>query len=236
MSDSIRLHVFISQCGIASRRKCEEFILSNRVSVNGKIINVLGCKVSKNDIVMVDGKKIEPDEKIYVVLNKPTRYICSNTKEEGKPLAIELISPKIQKRLFHIGRLDYLSSGLILFTNDGEFANIIIHPTFEIEKDYIVNTKDKIPENILQMYQKGIIIDNIKYQLEKYRIINDHEVLLTLIEGKNREIRRVLKHFDLRLNTIHRIRIGNICLNGLKPGEFRHLTKQEIAWFYKKNK
>lgn len=233
--ENIRLQIYISRCGYGSRRKCEEIILSNRIAVNGQIINTLGYKVNKHDIITVDGKRIIQQAKKYIALNKPKGYLCSNKdNRQNKPLAIELISESIKERLFHVGRLDFLSSGLIFYTNDGEFANIISHPSYEIEKEYLVEATNKIPESVLIQYRNGVNIDNIAYRLKNYRLLASNKVLLTIIEGKNREIRKVFNHFSIIVKTIHRIRIGNVSIDNIKTGGFRHLLDEEIAWFFKK--
>lgn len=230
---TIRLQVYLAQCGIGSRRKCEEYILAGRVMVNGKIVNTPGFKVFYTDVIHFDGERIFPErEKIYIALSKPACYLCSNTDRFNRPLAKELFKNKIKQRVFHVGRLDYLSSGLIFYTNDGDFAYHITHPSFEIEKEYIVKTGKRIPESILDQYRQGLRIKDMKYSLKKSLLLTPYKAKLTLIEGKNREIRQVFHYFGIPVKGIHRIRIGIVKINSLKPGEFRHLSRKEVEWFF----
>ena len=230
----IRLHLFMAGCGIGSRRKCEEYIKEKKVKVNGRIICTLGYKVARNDIVEYNNQRIMPcKEKIYIALNKPVRYICSNSDNLDRPLAKELFTSEIKQRLFHVGRLDFLSSGLIFFTNDGIFANHITHPSFEIEKEYMVAARKKISESILQKYRKGIRIDENLYTLKAFQHLTPYKVKLIIIEGKNREIRRVFEFFKIPVKSIHRIRIGVVRIKSLKPGQFRHLSPKEVNWFFR---
>jgi 23S rRNA pseudouridine2605 synthase len=236
-STGIRLHVYMMRCGIGSRRQCERFIDEKRVSVNGKIVESQGLKLNENDLVLFDGKYIKPvPEKIYIALNKPVRFLCSNRDDSGKPLAGDLLKGAFDVRLYHVGRLDFMSSGLIFYTNDGNFAQIVSHPPFEIEKEYIVYTRKAVPENMLIEYKKGIIIDNISYKLKEYRILTPRKISLFLVEGKNREIRKVFKKFEIEIKRIHRVRIGVVSINNISSGEYRHLNIREINWFLNRKK
>jgi len=231
----IRLHVFLSRNGVGSRRKCELYIRDNMVKVNGIIVNTPGAKISENDKVFFREELIKPIKKtIYLALNKPVGYLCSISDTSGKPLVTELFKDKIKERIYHVGRLDYLSSGLIFFTNDGEFANIIMHPSFNIEKEYLIETLTNIEENNLRKYIDGIQIEGVFYRIKKYNLKKNNEVQLVLVEGKNREIRKVFSFFGIKIKRIHRIRIGNIFLGKLKPGQFRYLNNNELSWFFTK--
>lgn len=228
----IRLHVFMAQCGIGSRRKCEEYIREAKVKVNGNVISIPGCKVSRTDNVEFNNQRIHlVEKKIYIALHKPILYLCSNKDTLNRSLAKEFFKDKIKERLFNVGRLDYLSSGLIFFTNDGDFTYRITHPSFEIEKEYLVKTRNKIFESKLNKYMHGIRINENVYTLKTYQLLTPYKVKLTIVEGKNKEIREVFKYFDLEIIRIHRIRIGIVQLKSLKPGHFRHLSQKEIEWF-----
>ena len=137
----IRLQAFLAHCGLASRRACENIITDGRVSVNGKLVNELGTKVSENDVVCVDGKQISLEKrKIYVLLNKPAGYVCTQNDEKDRPVAVDILKEKYSERLYNVGRLDMFSRGAIIFTNDGDFAAKLSHPSSEIEKEYLVET------------------------------------------------------------------------------------------------
>ena len=229
--DGLRLQLFMARCGVASRRASEEIIREGRVTVNGEIVTHLGSKVSAEDDVRVDGKRLSLErEMVYVALNKPKRYLCTASDPEGRPLALDLLSPHFSQRLFSIGRLDFMSSGLILYTNDGEFARAVAHPSSGIEKEYRVDTKRPIPQELLDAYVDGITIEGERFQVREYRYKNPRSVRLVLIEGKNREIRKVFAHYHIGVKRIHRVRIGIVRLKGIPSGQYRPLTRKEVDW------
>ena len=228
-ASSVRLHVFLARAGIASRRKCEEYISQGLVMVNGKIVTELGTKVSTGDIVLYQGRQIHTTKlQVYIALNKPPKFLSSNSDPDGRPLAVSLLKQSVSVRVYPVGRLDYLSSGLLFFTNDGEFAKIVSHPSSEIEKEYLVETKKEIPEELLKEYLKGIYIEGELYKLKNYMIRSPKSVRLILLEGKNREIRKVFASKGLYPKRIHRIRIGSVLLKGIDSGKYRNLTSREI--------
>ena len=235
MSETIRLQLFMARCGIASRRKCEEYILEGRVTVNGKRAEI-GSKVSPGDRVLFDRKPLQPEgDKAYLAVNKPVGYLCANEDSQNRPLVSDLLR-RIPYRLFHVGRLDMQSSGLIFYTNDGEFARLVSHPSSAIEKEYRVNCGQDVPEELLQRYQAGITVQGERYQLKRYRIRSPRSLSLTLIEGKNREIRQVFESFRIPLRSIHRVRIGCVTEAGIPSGRYRRLEPEEIEWFRKRGK
>jgi 23S rRNA pseudouridine2605 synthase len=236
-ANGIRLHVFLARCGIASRRACEELILQGRVGVNGKIITQLGYKNLEQDIVTLDGKRITPvKKKIYIALHKPVGYLCAGSDRWGRPLAEDLFKDKIALRLFHVGRLDYLSSGLIFFTNDGIFAKIVSHPRYNIEKEYLVHSKNPIADEVLEKYICGVKVEGRRYKAKQYKRISETKVKIILVAGKNREIRKVLQAYKITIRSLQRVRIGMATLDNLKVGEFRHLTSEEVNWFFAKDR
>lgn len=228
----VRLHVFLSRAGIASRRKCEEHIAEGRVKVNGRIVTELGLKVGPDDEVSFRNRRVYPTRRIvYIALNKPPKYLSTNSDPEGRPIAMSLIKPVVDIRLYPVGRLDFLSSGLLFFTNDGEFARVVSHPSSRIEKEYLVETKKEISEEFLKEYQKGISVEGELYRLKSFRLQSPMAASLVLEEGKNREIRKVFGSRGLYPKRIHRIRIGSVTVKGLPSGKFRNLTPKEIATF-----
>jgi 23S rRNA pseudouridine2605 synthase len=229
----IRLQVFLARAGLGSRRACEQFILDGRVAVNGEGVIRMGVKVGPNDAVTVDGRKIGIlKNRVYLALHKPRGYICANTDPYGRPLASDLFKSALKERLFHVGRLDFLSTGLIFYTNDGEFAKLVSHPSSGIEKEYLVEAARNIGDEFLERYKRGIRIEEETYRLTEYRKQSDRSALLTLLEGKNRELRNVFAGMNIRLKRVHRIRIGPVTLRGLAPGRFRKLTEKEVRWFF----
>ncbi len=233
MSEALRLHVFMARCGIASRRKCEEYILEGRVTVNGKRAEI-GSKVSPGDRVSFDRKPLVMEgAKAYLAVNKPRGYLCANEDSQGRPLVSDLLR-RVPYRLFHVGRLDMQSSGLIFYTNDGDFARLISHPSSAIEKEYRVVCGQDVPADLLERYQAGITVQGERYQLKRYRFLSPRSLSLTLIEGKNREIRQVFESFRITLRSIHRVRIGCVTEQGIPSGRYRRLEPQEIEWFRKR--
>jgi 23S rRNA pseudouridine2605 synthase len=225
----IRLQLYMARCGIASRRKCEEIISQARVSINENIVTKAGTKVSDDDVIKMDGRVIRPAKKmIYLALHKPTKFLCSNEDPDGRSLAIELISPAIKQRVYNVGRLDYLTSGLIFFTNDGDFAKKMTHPSSHVEKEYVVTTKKEIPIELMENFKKGIYVGGELFRLKSFKINGSNSVNIVLEEGKNRELRKVFESENINVKKVHRIRIGNVKLTGINSGHFRPLTDREI--------
>ena len=228
----IRLQLYMARAGVASRRESERLIETGVVTVNGSAVTQLGSKVLPSDDVRVEGRRISMESrKVYVALNKPRRYLCSARDPEGRPLAGSLLEPHFDERLFSVGRLDFLSSGLIFYTNDGEFSRLVGHPSHRIEKEYRVDTQQPVPEELLRRYQAGIRVDGEWYRLERYKYKTPRNVELVLTEGKNREIRKVFAHWRIGLRRLHRVRIGTVALRDLPSGQYRPLTQREIDWF-----
>lgn len=229
MIDEIRLQVYLARCGVASRRASENLILNGRVSVDGKIVTELGTKVSGKEKICLDGKQIFPEaEKRYILLNKPEGYVCSLADEKDRPIAASLLKDTYTERLYNIGRLDMLSGGAILFTNDGDFSAKVEHPSSEIEKEYEVITVFEYPDEILQKFLRGVRIEGVFYKALSAERIAKNKMRIVLIEGKNREIRRVLKFFNIKIKKLTRVRIGCVHLSDLPSGKHRPLTSEEI--------
>ncbi len=232
--DGIRLQLYLARCGIASRRAAERILEDGRVAVNSRVETQKGFRVSARDAVTLDGRVIKPSRKhIYVALNKPRGYLSANADGMGRPLAADLLKPVIPERLFHVGRLDYLSTGLMLYTNDGEFARMVSHPGSGIEKEYLVEAARPVEEGLLKLYLRGIRVGDETYRCTGYRRQSDRTVFIMLREGKNREIRNVFSSRNIRLKKLHRVRIGTVTVKGIAPGHFRKLTQREVEWFFK---
>lgn len=224
----MRLQVYLAHAGVASRRACEKIIAEGRVSVNGTLVTDMGSKVRAGDTVLLDGKPVHPEaRKCYVLLNKPAGFVCTLSDEKGRPTAADLLKETYSERLYNIGRLDMFSSGAILFTNDGDFAAKIEHPSAQIEKEYVIETTQDFPPELLTRFERGIRVDGIFYKCRSAAAINRRKLRIVLVEGKNREIRRVLDSFNCTIKRLVRVRIGNLELGTLKAGEFRDLTAKE---------
>ena len=187
--DKMRLQVYLAHAGVASRRACEQFIADGRVTVNGVCITEPGSKVSTSDEVCVDGKRVAIEEtKRYILLHKPAGYVCSLADEKGRAVAADLLKEKYSERLYNVGRLDMYSAGLIIFTNDGQFAAEISHPSAEIEKEYIVETSLPVPQGLVEKFMHGVRVDGVFYKCVTAEQLGARRVRVVLIEGKNREI------------------------------------------------
>ena len=226
----IRLQVFLSHCGVASRRASEQIILDSRVSVNGKIITSLGTKVSYDDEVLVDGKRIFPEEKKrYILMYKPKGYVCSSKDERGRLCALDLLSEKYSERLYNVGRLDMFSQGLLIFTNDGDFTSKLSHPSSELEKEYIVDSSQDLPDDLAEKFEKGIRVEGVFYKCKQAQKIKPSRMRVILKEEKNREIRKVFSSENVHIRRRVRIRIGNSSAGNMKPGDFRERTESEVS-------
>lgn len=235
--DGIRLQLYLARAGVASRRASEQIILDGRVTVNGILAQTLGTRVVESDRICLDGIPVEPEKnKRYILLNKPSGFVCSLSDEKGRRVAADLLAEKYPERLYNVGRLDMYSSGAILFTNDGEFAAIVGHPSSQIEKQYIVEASMPFRDDVLDAFRKGIRIDSVYYRCRSAERLSSRRMSVTLIEGKNREIRRVLDHFSIRIKNLIRIRIGPVTIDGLAYGESRELASSEIDELVQKEK
>ncbi|MCR5623080.1 MAG: rRNA pseudouridine synthase [Treponema sp.] len=228
--DKIRLQLYMARSGVASRRASEAIIAEGRVTVNGVTVTEPGTKVGPGDVVMVDGREIQPEaEKHYVLLNKPAGYVCSLSDEQGRPVAADLLKEAYSERLYNVGRLDMFSCGLIIFTNDGDFAAKLSHPSAEMEKEYIVDSSLPLPRRLAKDFMGGIRIDGVFYRAKEAEELNARRLRVVLVEGKNREIRRVFDHYEVGIKRLIRIRIGNVGIGKLEDGQFRELNSKEVT-------
>jgi len=228
MKESIRLQAFLASCGLGSRRFCETFIQEGRVRVNG-VVATLGSSVNADDTVLLDGRPVQVQSRLrYIALNKPPGYISSMADERGRPVASSLIKSSVPERVYNVGRLDQWSSGLLLYTNDGDFASLLVHPKSCIDKEYAVRCDLPIPAELPEAFMKGLTVEGERYKAQNVRILDEKTMRVVLVEGKNREIRRVLSHFGLRPLFLRRERIGPIELGDLAEGAFRELDPKEV--------
>ena len=222
----IRLQSYLAKCGVGSRRGCETLITEGRVSVNNKTVRELGTKVNEDDIVYVDDVLAEPAEKtLYLALNKPRGFVCTNHNPNETAYARDLIDIPERNLLFNVGRLDKDSQGLLLFTNDGDWANLIMHPSSETEKEYIVKVDRDLVKKDLDDAYRGLVKP---YRIKSYKLLAKKEVSVVLTEGKNREIRNMFDLMGYEVKKLTRIRIGEVKLDDLPTGQFRRLTKAEV--------
>jgi 23S rRNA pseudouridine2605 synthase len=225
----LRLQAYLAHAGVASRRAAELIILAGRVSVNGSIVRELGSKVSPGDRVELDGRLIGAEErKRYLILHKPAGYLCTMSDPEGRPLAADLLKGRVAERVYNVGRLDQWSSGLLLFTNDGELASRLVHPSGGIDKEYEFTADGPISDDFFDSFVRGLTIDGVHYKAMTAERTGPSSGKVVLVEGKNREIRRVLEAAGRRARVLRRVRIGPLRLGDLPEGQFRDLSDAEL--------
>lgn len=228
-----RLQKVIAQSGITSRRKAEQYIVDGRVKVNQKLVTELGTKVKEKDEVAVDDVPINREQRVYYILYKPRGVISAVTDDKNRKTVVDLMED-VTERVFPIGRLDYNSSGILLLTNDGDFANLLMHPRYEIKKEYVVKVKGIPSKQDLEQLKKGIkhngdLLKAIDCQVKSTDRKKQTAIMdITLQEGKNRHIRRMMEHLGYSVSKLSREKYGFLTLNGLQPGKYRELSKQEV--------
>ncbi len=223
-----RISKALSAAGIASRRACEEFIFAGKVDVNGETVFLPQTLVSwEEDDIRIDGQRVKGEQKkAYYILNKPNGYICANKPVGTKKLVIELFA-HLNERLFTIGRLDRDTTGLLLVTNDGHFAQRVIHPSAHIAKEYLVKTDREINDFDLKIISKGAFIEGVWIKPKKVTKVRRNTVKIIVMEGKKREVRLLVQKAELKVESLERIRIGGLQLGTLPEGMFRPLTERE---------
>jgi len=227
----MRLNKFLSHAGVASRRKCDEYIESGKVQINGKKITDFSYQVQSDDMVLCDRRLVEnSNERLVYLLNKPKGYICTNQDTHDRKKVVDLLPSN--NRLFTIGRLDRDTTGAILVTNDGDLANQLMHPRFKKEKIYLAETKDDIEDKLLPELSKGIKLEKGEFakgqikRLDRYKGRILWEVILT--EGKNREVKRIFENFGTNVVSLHRHSFAGLNVNNLKIGKYRQLNSKII--------
>ncbi len=237
MNNLERLQKVIAKSGYCSRRKAEELISEGKVKVNGETITTLGTKIKGSDVVTVDDKLIVSEDPVYYILHKPKGYLSSTVNENSKESVISLFED-VNERIYPIGRLDYNTSGLLLLTNDGEFANLMMHPRFKIAKKYSIRCKGKLSGKDIFKLENGIVIDGYKtkranVKIHKYNSIKDVTILeMTIYEGRNQQIRKMFLNIGHGVRQLKRIEYGALNLQGLEVGQWRRLKIHEIKEMY----
>jgi 23S rRNA pseudouridine2605 synthase/23S rRNA pseudouridine2604 synthase len=227
--NKVRLQKFLSSAGVCSRRKGEEYIKAGRVAVNGEVVSQPGISVDPGtDRVTVDGTAIRDNHLlIYIMLNKPAGYITSRSHGSRK-IVFDLVG--IDQRLNPVGRLDKDSTGLLLLTNDGELHHRLIHPSFDHEKEYVVETAAPIEDRALERFENGLILDGQKTRPARVERTNARKFRIVLQEGRKRQIRRMVAAVGGRVASLHRIRMGTLVLGNLKEGKWRYLSPKEVRF------
>ena len=225
-----RLQKVIAASGITSRRKAEQYITQGRVRVNGEVVTQLGTQVKKGDVIEVDGEVIARENKVYYLMNKPKKTLCASSDDRGRQTVIDLM--ECEERVFTVGRLDYDTSGALLITNDGEFANRIMHPSHEITKTYHTWVRGDRPEQAVEKLRLPMELDGYVTRPAEAEILKllDGGALLSISihEGRNRQVRKMCQAVGLRVTRLKRVAEGTLELGGLAPGKWRHLSAEEL--------
>lgn len=233
MANMERLQKVIAHAGVASRRKAEKLIEDGKVKVNGKVVTELGTKVSDNDDIEVDGVPIDKEAPVYYLLYKPRGVISSVSDDRGRQVVTDFL-PEVKERIFPIGRLDYDTSGILLLTNDGEFANLLMHPSHEVDKVYIAKTKGIPSKEQIQRLKKGVTVEGEYLKAVYAKVLstdgkkNTAIVEIVLHEGKNRQVRRMFDALGLPLDKLKRERYGMLDLHGMNAGDYRPVKPHEV--------
>ncbi len=232
----MRLNKFLATAGIASRRKCEELIKNGEIKVNGQVVLNLATTIDeKKDKVEYKGGVLTlPSSFIYLKMNKPKGYASTSSDEKGRKTIFDLVEDK-SVRLFNVGRLDYDTEGLILLTNDGDFANRVIHPKFEIEKEYMVTVEGKMQESEFAVLRKGAVVNGERMPEAKVKPISFDgkftKLSVVITEGQNHQVRRMFEAIGRSIRLLKRVRIGQVRLGNLYRGKTKPLTEEEIKSF-----
>jgi 23S rRNA pseudouridine2605 synthase len=231
----MRLNKFLAECGVSSRRKAEEFVLQGRVDINGKTVKDLGVEVEPdNDKVFLDGERLRIPEKVYYLLNKPKKFVTTVSDDKGRPTVVELI--RESKKIFPVGRLDYDTTGVLILTNDGDFANLLMHPKHKVPRIYKAVIDRALEEEDRLKMLKGLFIDgkkgkfiDITFPRENNKRIAD----VTAEEGRNRFVKNMFGALRYNVLDLHRISYAGIILDDLPIGAYRKLTKEEVSGIVK---
>lgn len=229
-----RLQKILSQAGVASRREAESMIVAGRVAVNGQVTTELGTKADpESDTITLDGKSLRPvSRKLYILLNKPSGYMTTLKDPQGRPLVVDLVKD-VGERVYPVGRLDYNTEGLLLLTNDGEWANALAHPRHEVDKEYHVRVQGSVAQRQIDMLARGVDLEDGKTAPAAVRMIKESEnntwLSVTIHEGRYRQVRRMCAAVGLTVVRLKRTRYGSLSVGDLKPGQYRFLKSEEVA-------
>lgn len=231
--DEIRLNKYLSNAGVCSRREADVLIQTGVVTVNDEIITELGYKIKPGDIVQYDGETINAEKKRYVLLNKPKGFITTMDDPRGRKTVMSLVKKACRERIYPVGRLDRETTGLLLFTNDGDMAKKLTHPRYQASKIYHVETDKPIKKEDLEKLISGVVLEDGKTRCDKANLVDggsDHEAGVELHSGKNRVVRRLFEALGYKVVKLDRVQFAGLTKKDLPRGMFRHLTEQEVAF------
>ena len=233
----MRLQKMIANSGFCSRRKAEDLIVTGHVTVDGEVVTKLGTVVNEKSVIEIDNVRLEQEEKVYYLLNKPRGVVTTTSDDKNRKTVVDLINT--DKRIYPIGRLDYDTTGALILTNDGEFANLMMHPKNEIDKVYVAKLSRIIKADEINQLKKGVFIDNrtlvkaSRVKLRKVDNMNQNSfVEITIHEGKNHQVKKMFEAVGIKVDKLKRERIAFLDVTHLKSGEYRKLTKKEVHQLY----
>ena len=230
----VRLQKLLAQSGVASRRQCEELMLAGEVEVDGEVVTRLGTKVDpRTAVIRVSGKRLPPvSPHVYLVLNKPRGVVSTMSDPEGRRTLSDFVADR-PERLFHVGRLDTDTGGLILLTNDGDFAQRVAHPSYELQKTYVAEVPGPVSRRTVQEVLHGVTLEDGPVEVSSFKVLSTHTdkaiVELVIHEGRNRIVRRLLEHVGHPVRRLTRTAIGPVRIHELRSGELRELTRDELG-------
>ncbi len=234
----MRINRYLAECGLASRRKCEEFVIRGEVSVNGSVVTDLAAQVSRADVVTVGGRRVSPvSGHVYLMMNKPKGCVTTVSDDRGRKTVLDIVRADYpDTRLFPVGRLDYDTEGLLILTTDGDLCNRLTHPSSEIEKLYSAKVEGRVTDDDLAAIRRGIVLDGKKTGKSRARLVsydaktNVSTVEVAIKEGMNREIRRMFESLGKSVRFLKRVAIGDLRLRGVDRGSYRKLTREEVEY------
>lgn len=230
----MRLNKYLADCGVDSRRNCDEIIAQGRVKVNGKTITRLGVDVDpEKDSVSLDGRRLRQKRRdVYVMLHKPKGVVCTAKDDKGRKTVLDLVD--VKARLFPVGRLDYDTEGLLLLTTDGQLAQTLTHPSHHIPKTYVARIFGELSEEEEKSLEKGVLLDGALTQPASVKVVEKDDrtsrIEITIFEGRNRQVRRMLESVGKDVEFLKRVSVGELRLGGLSRGKYRFLTEKEINY------
>ncbi len=230
----VRLQKHLAQSGVASRRRCEELMLGGLVEVDGEVVTRLGTKIDpRTAVVRVEGRRLPPvSDHVYLALNKPRGVVSTMSDPQGRPTLSDLVVHR-PERLFHVGRLDTDTEGLILLTNDGDFAHRVAHPSYELEKTYVAEVRGDLDQRTLKRIREGVVVEDRAVQVHRATVVDSLDrssiVELTIHEGRNRIVRKLFDQVGHPVRRLTRTVVGPVSVRGLRPGELRDLTGEELG-------
>ena len=230
-ADGIRLNKYIANAGVSSRREADRYIASGNVTINGKVVTEMGFKVKPGDEVRFDGTSISPEQKKYVLLNKPKNYITTMDDERGRKTVMDLIVNATKERVYPVGRLDRNTTGLLLFTNDGDLAKKLTHPKHNVQKLYHASLDKKFEMKHMQKIREEVIIEGRKVFIDEVDYVvgeSKTEVGIKIHSGRNRIVRKIFEHFGYKVVKLDRVIFAGLTKKNLPRGRYRELTEQEV--------